>query len=179
LALQDTLGNLFAGVALQFDKPYEIGDWIEIQNDGQKWVGQVEEISWRATVMISFTEELITIPNRMLAQSQVSNFSARHSPVIRSQVYRLPFGADREKVKGLLREAALACQGVAKSPGPVVFITESTESWLSFKLIYYVHQFGRQYAIADEINERCLAALEGAQIRLATNRITVERAIEV
>ena len=52
LALQDTLGNLFAGVALQFDKPYEIGDWVEINNGSQKWVGQIEEISWRATVLI-------------------------------------------------------------------------------------------------------------------------------
>jgi len=45
LALQDTLGNLFAGVALQLDKPYEIGDWIEVNNGGATWVGQVEEIS--------------------------------------------------------------------------------------------------------------------------------------
>jgi small-conductance mechanosensitive channel len=175
LALQDTLGNLFAGVALQFDKPYEIGDWIEIENDGHKWVGQVEEISWRATVLIAFTEELITVPNRVLAQSRISNFSVKHRPIIRSQVYRLPFEVERDKAKAALRDAALATQGVAKSPVPLVFISESTESWLSFKLIYYVHQFGSQYFIADEINDKALAALEKAKIPLATSRIAVDR----
>ena len=60
LALQDTLGNLFAGVSLQFDKPYEIGDWIEIQNAGQKYIGEVREISWRATLLLGFAD-FITI----------------------------------------------------------------------------------------------------------------------
>ena len=39
LALQDTLGNLCAGIAIQLDKPYEIGDWIEVEFETQKWVG--------------------------------------------------------------------------------------------------------------------------------------------
>ena len=72
--MQDTLGNLFAGVALQFDKPYEIGDWIEIHNSGQKWVGQIYEITWRATLLIGFVEEFITVPNRVMGQSEISNF---------------------------------------------------------------------------------------------------------
>ena len=92
LALQDTLGNLFAGVALQFDKPYEIGDWIEIQSSGQKWIGQVYEISWRATVLIASTEESITVPNRIVAQAQIANYSTKYRPITRSQLFRLPFG---------------------------------------------------------------------------------------
>ena len=43
LALQDTLGNLFAGVALQLDKPYEMGAAIEVTTSSQKWVGQVRK----------------------------------------------------------------------------------------------------------------------------------------
>jgi len=63
LALQDTLGNLFAGVALQLDKPYEIGDWIEVSQSGQIWVGKVEEITWRATTLIGFFDEFINLRN--------------------------------------------------------------------------------------------------------------------
>ena len=100
LALQDTLGNLFSGVAMQFDKPYEIGDWVEIQTGGtQKWVGQIEEISWRATVLIGFAEELITIPNRVISQSEISNFTRKGKPIIRSQVFRIAFGEDQVKVR--------------------------------------------------------------------------------
>jgi small-conductance mechanosensitive channel len=62
LALQETLGNLFSGIALQIDKPYTLGDWIEVQTGTQKLVGHVHEVTWRATILTSLTEEWITIP---------------------------------------------------------------------------------------------------------------------
>lgn len=82
LALQDTLGNLFAGIALQFDKPFEMGDWIEIKTDSEKISGQVLEVSWRATSLIAITDEVITLPNRSIAQYQISNFAGRERPFL-------------------------------------------------------------------------------------------------
>ena len=52
LALQDTLGNLFAGVALQFDKPCEIGNWVEIVKGSQKWIGQIQDCSHSASLWL-------------------------------------------------------------------------------------------------------------------------------
>src|SRR6185312_9023038 len=76
LALQDTLGNLFAGISLQVDKAFEIGDWLEVTSGIQKCTGQVKEITWRATVLSGWTsDELITLPNRFLANAQIANFS--------------------------------------------------------------------------------------------------------
>ena len=60
LALQDTLGNLFSGVALQIERPFHLGDWVEINNGSEKWVGQIQEITWRATSLISFSDELLS-----------------------------------------------------------------------------------------------------------------------
>ncbi|MGK5089479.1 mechanosensitive ion channel family protein, partial [Bdellovibrionota bacterium FG-2] len=51
LALQDTLGNPYADVALQLDKPYEIVDWIDVTTSAHKSSGRVQEISWRCTVL--------------------------------------------------------------------------------------------------------------------------------
>ena len=99
LALQDTLGNLFAGIAIQFDKTYSIGDWIEVTVSSQKWIGQVQEISWRATLLIALGEETISIPNRLMGQTQVSNFSTKLQPIIRRQKFRLPYGVAIEDVK--------------------------------------------------------------------------------
>ena len=47
LAMQDTLGNLFAGISLQIDRSFEIGDWVEVVSGIQKTTGQVREITWR------------------------------------------------------------------------------------------------------------------------------------
>jgi small-conductance mechanosensitive channel len=173
LALQDTLGNLFAGVALQFDKPYEIGDWIEIQSSGQKWVGQVNEISWRATVLTSFTDETIIVPNRVISQAQISNFSTKVQPIIRTQVYRFAFGVNIQKVKDTLQRSALEIEEIRKAPLPLVRIAETTESWISFKLVYYIDDYGRQFAISDRLYSNCLIHLKNAELELAGHRLTL------
>jgi len=179
LALQDTLGNLFAGVALQFDKPYEIGDWIEIQNGSQKWVGQVSEISWRATVLLAFGEESITVSNRVMAQSEIANFSAKSRPFIRSHVFRVPYRTDLARTKEILMLATLATVGVRKDPLPLVLVTELTESWISVKVIYYIDSYVNQYIIGDKIITAALEALNRAGIEIASTRITVHQPEEL
>ena len=173
LALQDTLGNLFAGVALQFDKPYEIGDWIEIQSSGSKWIGRVHEISWRATVLTSFTHELITVPNRVVAQAQIANFSNKYSPIIRSQVFRLPFETPISEAKNTLIRVTRSVSGIRKNPPPSIFISETTESWIGFKVIYYIDNYGDQFRIADEVFTKGLALLEEDGFKLATHRVSI------
>jgi small-conductance mechanosensitive channel len=174
LALQDTLGHLFAGIALQFDKPYEIGDWIEIQNGSQKWTGQVEEISWRATILIGFADELITVPNRVMAQAQVSNFSLKGKPILRSQLFRIEYGTDPVPVRKLLFEAGLKCRLIRQDIRPIVYISETTESWISFKLVYFIDNYGSQFLIGDEVIRTVLADFEAAGIRLASSRLQLQ-----
>jgi small-conductance mechanosensitive channel len=173
LALQDTLGNLFAGISLQFDKPYEIGDWIEVQNLSQKWAGKVQEISWRATVLIGMEDEILTIPNRVVAQSEVSNFSTKRRPFIRSQVFRIPFGVSIQPIKEILTETASAISSIRKFPKPIVLLTETTESWMTFKVIYFIEDYGSQVIIADQVITYSLDALARAGIPLASSRLTV------
>lgn len=175
LALQDTLGNLFAGVALQFDKPYELGDWIEIQSTGHRWVGQVQEVSWRATVLNGFSDELITIPNRVVAQAQVTNYATRIRPIARSQLFRIPFGTDAESVRRILVEAANSVSGIRKDIPPSVLINETAESWVTFKLVYFISDFGSQYLLADRILSESLARLAAEGVALASPRLTVLR----
>jgi small-conductance mechanosensitive channel len=173
LALQDTLGNLFAGVALQFDKPYEIGDWIEISNASQKWVGQVYEISWRATVLISMTEELITVPNRVMGQAEIANFSTKFRTIIRSVVFRLPFGVNPQEVKAILIASAQKIPDIKSYPPPRVLITETTESWIGFKLVFNIDDYGNHPIVSDRIYTEALAHLERNGFKLASLRVTL------
>lgn len=176
LALQDLLGNLFSGIALQFDKPYTIGDWIEVQFDGQKWIGQVNEISWRATLLTAMTEESVTIPNRIMGQAQISNFAAKHSPILRNQVFKIPFNYSIALVKKTLVDAVEDLPGIEKSIKPYVLITEVTESWMSYKVIYMTKNYGSQYLLGDTVLTRCMEALEKSKISIAPHRIQVSNA---
>src|SRR5256714_4996986 len=67
LALQDTLGNLFAGISLHADKPFEVGDVITVG----KWTGVVESVTWRAAKIRTFSNHLVLISNSQIAKEFV------------------------------------------------------------------------------------------------------------
>ena len=68
LALQDTLGNLFAGLAIQADQPFQIGDVVTIQNKG---TGVIENISWRGLKIRTFQNKLLVISNSVLGKEAI------------------------------------------------------------------------------------------------------------
>ncbi|HPI40637.1 MAG TPA: mechanosensitive ion channel [Pseudobdellovibrionaceae bacterium] len=161
LALQDTLGNLFAGIALQVDKAFEIGDWLEISGSGHpKIIGLVREISWRSTTLIGFTDEIIIVPNRTMSQSQISNFSPPDTPIIKSQIFRLEFSSNIEKAIELLERAASEIHEVCGSPSPLAFVYETTDNGIIIKLVYYINNYGSHYIIGGKVLTRGLSLLK-------------------
>lgn len=165
LALQDTLGNLFAGVALQFDKPYEIGNWIEVQAEGQKWVGQVHEISWRATVLVAPTEELITVPNRTMSQAQIANYSTGYRPIVRGVNIRVAHQADIKIARQLLFQVAQEITDIRTQPAPNVFVNETTDSWVNLRLVYHIDDFSKHMIIGDKVFSRALELFKASGVR--------------
>lgn len=171
LALQDTLGNLFAGISLQIDKTFELDDWIEVQNGLIKIVGQVKELSWRSTVLVGLTDELITLPNKLVSSCQVSNFSLDKTPIIRSQLFRLPFTVDSMKVKDIIELAICQISDVRGVPSPFAYIQDVNENWMAIKAVYYIDDYGKQYVIGDKVYERVLQALKQNGFNLANQVI--------
>ena len=174
LALQDTLGNIFAGISLQMDRNYGIGDWLEVTNGPQKAIGQVKEISWRSTVLMGFSDEIITLPNRAVAQSQIANFSPANQPIIRSQFFRIAHDAPIEKAKELLEGACNGIQEVRSLPAPFAYIIETTESWISVKLIYFIDSYGAQFVVGDKVLLKGIEALTENGIDLAQTQLRVQ-----
>lgn len=174
LALQDTLGNLFAGIAMQFDKPYEIGDWIEVQMGLQKWVGQVHEISWRATVLVGLYDEAITVANRVVAQAQISNFSMKTRPIVRNHQFRVPLDFPVQKMKDILLKSVQRVREIRNYPEPLVLISETSDSWAIYKLVYFIDDYGAQFSLADKVLSSVLTELHANGVALASNRLKVE-----
>jgi len=175
LALQDTLGNLFAGISLQIDRCYEIGDWIEVHaSASQKIVGQVKEITWRSTILTGLSDEVITLPNRLMAQAQLSNFSPPDQPIVRGQNFRLQHGCDPNVAIQALERCASEIFEIRGIPAPTAYVNEVTENWIQVRLVYYIDSFGSQHAIGDKILRKGLEALERNHIAVAKQRLEVE-----
>jgi small-conductance mechanosensitive channel len=167
LALQDTLGNLFAGISLQIDKSFEIGDWLEITNGPSKTIGQVKEISWRATTVVGWSDELIIVPNRTLAASQIANFSLFGKPIIKSLFFRLPYGANVIEAKKVLVQCLNDIEDVKKYPEPLCLVMDTTDSWQALKLIFYIDNYGNHYIIGDRVYDKGHEALSKAGFNMA------------
>jgi MscS family membrane protein len=73
LAAKDTLANLFGSITVLVDRPFQIGDWVQIG----ALDGTVEEVGFRSTRIRTFYNSLITIPNSQLTSSSIDNFGAR------------------------------------------------------------------------------------------------------
>ena len=167
LALQDTLGNLFAGISLQLDKTFEIGSWLEINNGSNKIVGQVKELSWRSTLLVGFSDELITLPNKLVAACQVSNFSPENTPILRSQTFRFHHTINIKQITELLELSASKISEVRAQPAPLAFVVETNETAIVIKLIYFLDNYGRQFAVGDKVVTAAMETFTKNNIQLA------------
>lgn len=169
------LGNLFSGVAMQIGQPFVIGDWVEISHDSQKWTGQIQEITWRATFLSSFSDEWIMIPNKTIAQSQIVIFTNTNKILRQSLLFRIDFGTDLKRAKKILNETVMNVSGVLKTPESRALVIETTESWITLKVFYSIDDFSMKYRIADQIYENVLLELASQNIKLAQSKIQIHQ----
>src|SRR5918999_1226730 len=75
-ALQDTLGNAFAGLSIQSERPFKVGHWIRVGD----FEGRVAEVTWRATKLQTKTGNFVIVPNNIIAKEAITNFSEPVAP---------------------------------------------------------------------------------------------------
>jgi small-conductance mechanosensitive channel len=142
-ALQDTLGGLASGFTLLADQPFQPGDWIstgELQ-------GQVVDINWRSSRIMTRDGDLVIVPNGGLAKATITNYdepTRLHRVVVSLQVaYRNAPTAAKE----MLLAAARATPGVLEDPAPVARVVQIDDPLMG----YEVHMWIDDYAIAPAV----------------------------
>ncbi|MBW0000627.1 MAG: mechanosensitive ion channel [Verrucomicrobia bacterium] len=163
LALQDTLGNLFAGFGLQAGRAFRVGDWLVLQ--GQRV--QVVEITWRSTRFRNNDDVSFNVPNNQLAKETIVNLyypTNIHAMRVRVGVdYTVP----PNEVKNALIACATAVSGVLADPAPRVFLTSFDDSSVAYELKFWIDD-GRAYPqIVDAIRTRCWYEFARRQINFA------------
>ncbi len=150
LALQGTIANLFAGLSLQVDRTFGIGEWIKVDDV----VGRILEVKWRATTLLTKDGDLVVVPNSRLLEQEVHNFSQPSGAHrIWSRVgfaYRHP----PNLVKAALLEAARDAPGVLPFPGPDVIVTDFGDSAVMYALRYWITDYERDTIIDSEVRAR-------------------------
>jgi small-conductance mechanosensitive channel/CRP-like cAMP-binding protein len=161
-AMQDLLGNVISGVALQVGKPFKAGDWLVIESQH----AEVIEVNWRSTRLRTNDDHYLDIPNTSIVRSTVVNLSyPNHLHAMRMRV-----GIDAEvppnKVKQVLLAAATGAEGVLPSPPPKVFLVDFADSSITYEVKFWIGNHAAYNEINDALRTAVWYALQRARITI-------------
>jgi len=144
--LQNITSNFVSGLILLFERPVNVGDYIEVSGA----MGKVQSINMRSTTVITRDNITLIVPNSSFIEGTVTNWSVG-DPKIRINVpVGVAYGSDTELVRRLLLEVAENHPDVLKEPKPDVLFREFADSSLNFDLrIWILNPIGRFKTISD------------------------------
>lgn len=177
LALQPILGDVIAGVSLTIDRPFKVGDWIELE-DGVR--GEVLSTDWRATRILTFHNTVHVVPNGKLSNAAVHNLDEP------SAAYGFWFEVPVTKtvppdlVCRLLLEAAIQAPLVLDEPTPSVKLWDVEDRPISYLVYAHCRHFTEHYEARSQILARAWTLFGKAGFTFSTRALdaTVRRGVE-
>lgn len=176
LGAQDTASNLFAGLLLGLDHPFNIGEWVKI-GDAE---GSVEDLSLRATSIRTLDQSLITIPNATVIKSDVINMAKRQKWLCKF-TFGLPYSSTRQQVEDVVSGVEKLLQGREKvvQDGIIVRFTGFADCWLEILVQFHLDVPDRM-AFLDEQNNILLDVMDtvhanGGDFAFPTSTVVLEK----
>jgi small-conductance mechanosensitive channel len=150
LALQDTLGSITSGIALLFERPFSVGDWLKI---GDR-VGKVIDINWRAVRLITFEREMLVIPHKVISGEVIRNFSQPQK--LHGERVQIGFSYQDPPnlAKQVLKNTALMTQGILSEPEPEVYTLGYQDSSINYEVKFFIEDYGNLEGIRDRFMTR-------------------------
>lgn len=174
LALQDTLGNFFAGISLQADRPFQVGDVITV--GAQRHTGVVEEISWRAIKIRTFQNHVVLINNSNAAKEPIEVCS-RDNQNARLVFFNTLYTDSPAKAIHVVREAVREADNVSTGMTPVVRIRNLGDSGVEYECKYWLDDYAKYNDTDALVRQRIWYAFRRAGLNFAfpTRTLIVER----
>jgi small-conductance mechanosensitive channel len=164
LALQDTLGNFFAGISLQADRPFQVGDVITV--GAQRHTGVVEEISWRAIKIRTFTNHVVLIANSNAAKEPIEVFP-RGNLNARIVLFNTLYTDSPAKTIQVVREAVREADNVSEKIPPIVRIRNLGDNGIDFEVKYWPEDYAKYNDTDALIRQRIWYAFRRAGLNFA------------
>ncbi|KAA1176501.1 mechanosensitive ion channel [Rhizobium tropici] len=175
LALQSTLSDVFSGIALNLGRPYTVGDWIVVDDDIQ---GRVVETNWRATHLLSGTNDLVVIPNSVLAKTRLTNLSSPDESHGATVTVRIQPTTQPNVVADVMQKVLISCNSIQKTPEPSVAISSIDEQAIELQLSFRVREISLATTAKNEIYDLLYRHAKAAGLKLAGPPGTITIAAE-
>ncbi len=161
-ALQDTLGNAFAGLAIQVEKPFYVGHWISVGS----FEGRVAEITWRATKLRTKAGNFVIVPNNIVSKEAITNYSAPAVPTRISVEVGAPYRCPPNDVKQVMLEAVAGASHVLKSPAPDVIVAEFGSSAVVYRVRFWIDDYEADDRARDQVRSAIYYAFRRHDIEI-------------
>ncbi|HZH04025.1 MAG TPA: cyclic nucleotide-binding domain-containing protein [Myxococcaceae bacterium] len=173
LALQDTLGNLFAGLSLQVERPFQVGDCVTVGAH----TGKVTQVAWRATRIETFRGVSVTVPNSLLAKEPVQNYSRGYDPVGVDIHVGVAFDTPPNRVKAAVFKTLAEVPEVVAHPPPQCRFVKYESFSIDYRVRFYIFDFADAERLIDEIYSRLWYRLrrEGVDVPFPQQIVTLRR----
>ncbi len=161
LAAQDTITNIISGITLAIDRPFGIGDWVQIGD----MHAQVTTMRLRTTVLTTFDNETMVVPNRDISASRIINYTLTE----RIRV-RVPLGIAYKESIDAAREIMLGTtagdERILSEPPPLVIVQQLGDSSVDMELRFWTKDPWDLFSLKWEYVEKCKKALDEAGIEI-------------
>jgi len=163
LALQDTLGNIIGGVALQLDSAVAIGDWVRVDD---KVTGRVREIRWRSTLLETKNGDLIAYPNSLMNRATVQRFN--HDGLEHRQwvYFHVALRHPPNRVTTVVLDALKDTPNVSKQTPPDCLVWEFDGTGIKYAVRYRLIDFRPDDPTDSEVKKRIWYALQRAELEM-------------
>ena len=168
LALQNTLGDVLAGLAINIERPFRAGNWITLADEmlDDPVSGQVMQVNWRATRLKTWTHDAVAIPNSVVSKAIVTNHSRPKGPHRCIVRLRVDLVVPPSRVVEALKAAATGSPNIAHGTVPQAHACAFSDSLIDYELAFAIVSYAQTPSAKSEMLGRILDAFRGLDIRL-------------
>lgn len=149
-ALQGVLGNLMAGMSLNLTGALAHDDWVSIEG----LEGQVEEVNWRETWLLTGEQISVRVPNSKMAEARIRHLSRPQRSRRCSVLVDASYDDPPDAVMDAMVAAALAVPDVCRQPQPVVFPAEFKDYGIGYEMFIWLDAYPNRIRIQGEVRRR-------------------------
>jgi small-conductance mechanosensitive channel len=150
LALQNTLDNVMAGIAVLVERPFEVGDWITVGSV----TGEVVEMNWRSVRVRTRGRDLVVIPNSVIGKETLVNMSRPTRAHAENHTLGFSYDDPPNKVKRVLMQVVHSTRGILLDPPPAIRTINYAAYSIEYQVRFFIDDYQRQQDINDEFMTR-------------------------
>ena len=166
LAIQMNIANIFSGIAMALEQPFKPGDWIKVSNFDE---GEVIDISWRTTKVLTIDNNIISFPNSTVSEGQIKNYYSPNTLNRQSISLKIDPKHAPKDVEKILMDACLSTKKVLIDDDPLTRLNQIDEWYAEYKVIYSINDFLDRKNIKQQLWKNIWAHLDYANLQFATH----------